>query len=105
MVVKRTLRSGQVVKHPGHVIVVGDVNPGAEVLAGGDVFIWGRLRGVVHAGAAGDRGAIVCALDLAPSQLRIADLVVRAPEERPYPVRPEIARVEEEGIVVEMWGD
>lgn len=105
MVVKRTLRSGQVIRHAGHVIVVGDVNPGAEVLAEGDVFIWGRLRGVVHAGATGDREALVCALDLAPSQLRIADLVARTPEERPSPVRPEIARVEEGNIVVETWGE
>lgn len=104
VVVRRTLRSGQVVKHPGHVIIVGDVNPGAEVLAGGDVFIWGRLRGVVHAGATGDTKAIVCALDLAPSQLRIAGLAARTPEERPHPVRPEIARVEDESIVVETWG-
>jgi len=104
VVIKRTLRSGQVVQHPGHVIVVGDVNPGAEVLAGGDVFIWGRLRGVVHAGAAGDEGAIVCALELAPAQLRIANLAARTPEERPCPARPEIARVEDAGIVVETWG-
>lgn len=103
VVLKRTLRSGQVLQHPGHVIVVGDVNPGAEVLAGGDVFVWGRLRGVVHAGAAGDRGAIVCALELAPAQLRIADLVARAPEEHPYPAQPELARVEDEGIIVETW--
>ncbi len=104
MVLRRTLRSGQVLQHPGHVIVVGDVNPGAEVLAGGNVFVWGRLRGVVHAGAAGDRQAIVCALELAPAQLRIADVVARAPEEHPSPARPELARVEDAGIVVETWG-
>jgi len=104
LVLKRTLRSGQVVRYPGHVIVVGDVNPGAEVLAGGDVFIWGRLRGVVHAGATGDQRAVVCALDLAPTQLRIADLAARTPEDRPRPPRPEIARVENGSIIVETWG-
>jgi septum site-determining protein MinC len=103
LVIKHTLRSGQVVKYPGHVIVVGDVNPGAEVLAGGDVFVWGRLRGVVHAGATGDPAAIICALELAPMQLRIADLVARTPEDH-HPAQPEIAWVESGGIVVETWG-
>ncbi|HEX7008861.1 MAG TPA: septum site-determining protein MinC, partial [Phycisphaeraceae bacterium] len=72
--VQRTLRSGQVVRHQGHLTVLGDVNPGAEVIAGGSVVVWGRVRGTVHAGALGDRSAQICALELAPTQLRIADL-------------------------------
>jgi len=103
LVLKRTLRSGQVLQYQGHVIVVGDVNPGAEVMATGDVFVWGRLRGIVHAGAAGDRRAIVCALELAPAQLRIADLVARTPEGPVHPPRPELARVEAQRIIVETW--
>ena len=73
--VQRTLRSGFKVSHHGHVIVLGDVNPGAEVIAGGSVIVWGRLRGVVHAGADGDENAVVCALEMMPTQLRIAGLV------------------------------
>ena len=99
----RTIRSGQSVRHHGPVTVIGDVNPGAEVIAGGNVVVWGRLRGVVHAGAIGDDGAIVCALDLSPTQLRIAGLAARAPEESaPSPV-PEVAHIEEGRIIVEPW--
>ncbi|TMC53708.1 MAG: hypothetical protein E6J26_08725, partial [Chloroflexi bacterium] len=71
IVVRSTLRGGSAVHHEGHVIIVGDVNPGAEVIAAGDVIVWGKLRGLVHAGAMGDNGAIVCALLFEPTQLRI----------------------------------
>jgi septum site-determining protein MinC len=64
VLVQRTLRSGFKVSYQGHVVVIGDVNPGAEIVAGGSVVVWGRLRGVVHAGAEGNEKAVVCALDL-----------------------------------------
>ena len=104
IVVRRTLRSGQMIRYPGSVVVIGDVNPGAEIIAGGDVVVWGRLRGVVHAGAMGDDGAVVCALDLAPTQLRIGNYIARSPDEkrRRRPV-PEMARVREGMIVAEAW--
>jgi len=101
--VLRTVRSGQALRHHGAVTVVGDVNPGAEVIAGGDVVVWGRLRGVVHAGAMGDEQAIVCALDLAPTQLRIAGLAARAPEGAPPSAGPEVAHIEQDHIIVEPW--
>ena len=103
LVVTRTIRSGQSVRHHGPVTVVGDVNPGAEVIAGGDVVVWGRLRGFVHAGAIGSEEAIVCALDLSPTQLRIAGVAARAPEGAPPSTGPEVAHVEEGHIVVEPW--
>lgn len=103
LVVRRTLRSGQSLRHPGHIVVIGDVNPGAEVVAGGDIVVWGRARGLVHAGALGDEGAVICALDLAPTQLRIAGHIARSPEERrPDPV-PEMAAVREGRIVAVPW--
>ncbi len=101
--VTRTIRSGQSIRHHGPITVVGDVNPGAEVVAGGDVVVWGRLRGVVHAGAIGDEQAIVCALDLVPTQLRIAGLAARPPEEATPSAGPEVAHTEEGHIVVEPW--
>jgi septum site-determining protein MinC len=102
--IRRTLRSGQKAHYPGHVIVVGDVNPGAEVIAGGDVVVWGRLQGLVHAGAMGNDGAVVCALDLSPTQLRIGGHIARAPDEkRRRRVRPEMASVVEGRIVAEPW--
>ncbi len=104
IVVRGTLRSGQAVHHAGHVTLIGDVNPGAEVVAGGDVIIWGKLRGTVHAGAMGDDGALVCALQLAPSQIRIGAHIARPPERGRPPKFPEIASVQGGQIVVERWG-
>jgi len=104
LLVHRTLRSGQVLRHPGHVVIIGDVNPGAEVIAGGDVVVWGKLRGVVHAGASGDEGAVVCALQLAPIQLRIAGHIARPPDSgRQVSTGPEMASIQRNGIVVEPW--
>src|SRR5262245_64294087 len=100
--VQRTVRSGQVVRHHGHVTVLGDLNAGGEIIAGGNVIVWGRLRGTVHAGALGDREAVICALELAPTQLRIADLIARPPEGGAGRF-PEVARVEEDQISVEAW--
>ncbi len=102
LVARRTLRSGQQLRHPGSVAVIGDVNPGAEIVAGGDIIVWGRLRGTVHAGAMGNENAIVCALDLAPTQLRIAQFIARSPEGRRKPT-PEVARVRKGQIVAESW--
>ena len=104
VLIRRTLRSGQVVQYPGHVVVIGDVNPGAEIIAGGDVVVWGKLRGIVHAGATGDDEAVVCALSLAPLQLRIGNHIARAPEGREdVPERPEMASVQDGEIVAEPW--
>ncbi len=99
--VQRTLRSGQVLRHHSHLLLVGDVNPGAEVMAGGSIFIWGRLRGTAHAGAMGDTAAVICALELAPTLLRIADAMARPPGTRP--TGPEMARMTDKGIEVEPW--
>lgn len=104
--VHRTLRSGQVVQHTGHVVVIGDVNPGAEIRAGGSVVVWGRLRGTVHAGVNADllEKAVVCALQLSPTQLRIGDHIARSPSnEADHEIVPEIAFVQNGQIVAEPW--
>ncbi len=104
LLIRRTLRSGQSVRHPGYVLIIGDVNPGAEVIAGGDVIVWGHLRGTVHAGAMGDDGCCVYALDLSPTQLRIGRYIARPPEgKRRREARPERAFVSEGQIVAERW--
>jgi septum site-determining protein MinC len=102
VLVRRTMRSGRSVRHAGNVVVLGDVNPGAEIMASGDVIVWGRLRGVVHAGAEGDTSAVVCALDLAPTQLRIAGHIAVSPPQKGQPI-PEMARVKDGQIVAERW--
>jgi septum site-determining protein MinC len=104
LLIRHVVRSGQVIRHTGHVAVIGDVNVGGEIIAGGDVVIWGRLYGTVHAGAAGNASAVVCALELAPLQLRIGDLIARSDEDdRPKKPNPEIAYVRDNLIVVEPW--
>ena len=102
VLVRRTLRSGFSLQHIGHVIVIGDVNPGSEVVAGGDVVVWGRLRGMVHAGAQGDEAAVVCALDLSPTQLRISGQIAVTPKRRGR-TQPEMARLVDGQVVAEPW--
>jgi septum site-determining protein MinC len=101
--ITKTLRSGKRIEFPGNVVVMGDVNAGAEIVADGHVVVWGRVRGMIHAGAKGDRSAIICALDLSATQLRIADEVsaMLKPQKNP---RPEVARINEEGYLQsELW--
>lgn len=102
MLVHRTLRSGNRISFQGHVVVIGDVNPGAEIIAGRSIVIWGKLRGVVHAGAEGNEEAVVCALDMMPTQLRIAGLIAVTPQRKGKP-QPEIARVKEGQVVADPW--
>ncbi len=98
----RTVRSGQEIRHAGHIVVLGDVNAGAEIIAGGSIIIWGRLRGTVHAGATGDTQALVCAIELKPTLLRIADQLARTPDNH-RPIGPEQASLETGQIVVVPW--
>ena len=100
LVIKRTLRSGQGVHFPGNVTVLGDINPGAEVVAEGDIYVFGTLRGTAHAGVGGDRSASVVALRLAPTQLRIADIISRAPDDSTLPDQPEYAYISEDRIMI-----
>lgn len=98
---RRTLRSGRTIHSEGHIVVFGDVNPGAKVIAAGDIVIWGKLRGYVHAGANGDETAVVCALDMNPSQLRIAGYRVTSPPDKRKNIVPEVALVRDNQIIVE----
>lgn len=104
LLIHRTVRSGQRYRYAGTIVVIGDVNPGAELIADGAIIVWGKLRGVVHAGANGNANAVVSALVLAPTQLRIGALIARAPDERrPRHTPAEIARVRNGNIVLEPW--
>lgn len=94
-----TLRGGQALHNLGNLVVVGDVNPGAELVASGDIVVFGALRGVAHAGAQGDRGARVIALELSPTQLRIATAIASG-EASAKPRGPEHASIVGDRIVV-----
>ena len=101
LVVNRTLRGGQEVQSQGSVLVLGNVNPGAQVIAGGSIDIRGTCRGIVHAGAYGDRDAIIIADHLMPVQIRIADVIAQSPEQYEKPELAERASVQDGRIVIE----
>jgi septum site-determining protein MinC len=92
------VRSGTEIRHPGNIILVGDVNPGGNLIANGDILIWGTLRGTAHAGAEGNQDAIIMILKLGASQLRIADLVARVSPEAADQGEPEVAYITADGI-------
>ena len=96
------IRSGVILEHRGHVIVFGDVNPGAEVRAEGNIVVLGRMRGIAHAGIGRDAGFIL-ALRLEPQQLRISRMVARAADSDAGAKDPEIAHIVGTGIVVERY--
>ena len=92
------IRSGTEIRHPGNIILIGDVNPGGNLIANGDILIWGTLRGTAHAGAEGNEDAIIMILKLGASQLRIADLVARVSPEAADQGEPEVAYITPDGI-------
>ncbi|HOJ77173.1 MAG TPA: septum site-determining protein MinC [Bacillota bacterium] len=103
--INKTLRSGQKVEYDGNILILGDVNPGAEVIASGDIIVYGRLRGTAHAGAEGDPTAKIMAFQLNPVQIRIAGIITRDSEKtkksKIKAFSPEVALIKEGLIVVE----
>jgi septum site-determining protein MinC len=97
------LRSGQSIKFGGSVVVLGDVNPGSEVVAEGNVIILGSLKGMAHAGVLGDASCFVCALALQPTQLRIANLITYVPalpKGKKEPTKASIAYVKDGQVFI-----
>ena len=107
LLVKNTCRSGEVIQYPGDVVIMGDVNPGAEIVAYGDVVVLGALRGMAHAGAAGDHKAVVIALNLVAHRLRIGLYSGAAPESsrdsKTNGTVPKIAYVRRRSIYVDRY--
>lgn len=102
---KHTVRSGVEIRHSGTIIICGDLNPGGVVIAAGDIFVWGRLRGVAHGGARGNRRSRIMALQMEFTQLRIANTVVRPPQSLPSIFQPEVAFVSNTGINIAKASD
>ncbi len=106
---KGTLRSGQVIECESSIVILGDVNPGAKIIARGNIVILGSLKGNAYAGAAGDESAFVAALDMDPVQIRIGDAIGRSADKGPLSaiknrkkvMEPQIAVVSEDGILIE----
>jgi septum site-determining protein MinC len=103
LVVRTALRSGQAVEHPSDVVILGDVKPGARVIAGGDIFVLGRLAGVAMAGQPHRTEARVYALRFEPTQVRIATVLAVPASEAG--TGPEFAAVEDGQIVVMPWNE
>ena len=104
LIVRATLRSGQLIQYKGDVVVIGDVNPGAHIKSAGSVIVMGTVRGIVQAGANGDYGAFIVAYKMQPSQLRIGDIITRSPDGMGSKSdNPEIALVKQGMIVVEPY--
>jgi septum site-determining protein MinC len=98
----RHLRSGQKFFTRGNVVILGDINPGAEVIAGGNILVMGALKGMAHAGALGDETSVVAAFRLSPIQLRIANHITRPPDGEKIVVNnPELARIRAGKVVIE----
>jgi septum site-determining protein MinC len=104
LTVRATVRSGQLIEYNGNIVIIGDVNPGAQIKATGSIIIMGTMRGVAHAGSNGDYGAFVAAVNLLPAQIRIGDIITRSPDG--LGVRtgmPEMAVVKQGMIFVEPY--
>lgn len=96
--IQNTVRSGVEIRHSGTIIICGDLNPGGVAIAAGDIFVWGRLRGVAHGGATGNHKSRIMALQMEFTQLRIANTVARPPQILPQIFHPEVAFVSGTGI-------
>lgn len=92
----RIVRSGQVLKVKGDLLLIGDVNPGGKVMATGNIYILGNLLGIAHAGCTGDRNTFIAASFMKPTQLRIADYISRAPDYESDGVFMECGLIDEE---------
>jgi septum site-determining protein MinC len=102
--VQRTLRSGTVLRFDGDLYVFGDVNPGAQIIATGNITVLGALKGTAHAGAGGDESAFILAFDLRPMQLRIGRTIAIPPDRKSDGgLDPEMAQVRDGQVVIEAW--
>ena len=101
IVINKTLRGGQEVRTKSSVLICGNVNPGAQVIAGGSIDVRGICRGMVHAGAFGNTKAFIVADQLIPMQIRIADMIARSPDRMEKSETPERASIKDGHIVIE----
>jgi septum site-determining protein MinC len=103
--IKKTIRSGQTIEHPGNLIILGDVNPGAVVKAGGDVIIIGALRGVAQAGLrAKFEGPVIVAMKFQPTQISIRDHMINKFDSRVIKSKtPIIATLSDNKIAFEIY--
>lgn len=100
LIVEKTLRSGQIVEHDGDIVLLGSINPGGQIIASGDVYVFGRAKGIIHAGSKGDKTKRIIALSMEMSQIRIGDVVAKGESEKPADMVAEIAYLDKDGNLV-----
>jgi len=101
--IKKTVRGGQIINYPGNLVIIGDINNGAEVHCGGNIIVLGSVKGYVRAGMGGNIKSIIAAFSLQPELLQIADIITIAPDDGSKPSYPEVAKIKEGSIVVEPY--
>jgi len=101
--IRKTVRGGQSVNFPGNIVIIGDVNSGAEVFAGGNIIVLGSIKGNVFAGTSGNNKAIIAAFLLQPEILKIGDIITISPDDSEKPRYPEVARIKDNAIIVEPY--
>lgn len=101
--IRRTVRSGQCLNYQGNIVIIGDVNSGAEVHAAGNIIVLGAIKGSVNAGNTGNRKSVIAAFLMEPEILRIADVITISPDGLEKPKYPEIAKVKDGIIIVEPY--
>lgn len=104
VILAKTVRSGGRVESSGSVVILGDVNAGAEILANDDIIVIGTLRGLAHAGAGGNDKAVIWAQRIRSPQLRIGSALAQAAAGDDRPPGAEVAHLRDGQIVVRPWG-
>lgn len=100
--IRKAIRGGQKIEYPGNIVIIGDVNNGAEVYAGGNIIVLGSIKGNVFAGGNKNRDAVIAAFCLQPEVLKIGDILAISPDCE-KPVYPEVAKVKDNTIIVEPY--
>ena len=101
--IRKTVRGGQSIRYQGNIVIIGDINSGAEVYASGNVIVLGRIKGKVSAGTNGNSKAVIAAFLLQPEILTIANVIAMSPDDVEKPSYPELAKIKDGAIIVEPY--
>lgn len=101
--IRKTVRSGQCIKYQGNIVIIGDINSGAEVYAAGNVIVLGQVKGKVSAGTNGNSKAVIAAFLLQPEILKISNVIAMSPDDTEKPSYPELAKIKDGAIIVEPY--
>jgi septum site-determining protein MinC len=101
--IRKTVRGGQAIRYQGNIVIIGDINSGAEVYASGNVIVLGRIKGKVSAGTNGNSKAVIAAFLLQPEILTIANVIAMSPDDVEKPSYPELAKIKDGAIIVEPY--